>query len=89
MGLVQHAIEAGGISTIGITLLKEVTEKVRPPRSLYLRYPFGHPLGEAFRIAQQRAILLEVLRGLETTTVPGTILEAGFHWRRDRFPGES
>ena len=89
MGLVQHAIEAGGISTIGITLLKEVTEKVRPPRSLYLRYPFGHPLGEAFRIAQQRAILLEVLRGLETTTVPGTILEAGFRWRRDRFPGES
>jgi hypothetical protein len=89
VGLVQHAIEAGGISTIGITLLKEVTKKVRPPRSLYLRYPFGHPLGEAFRVAQHRAILLEALRGLETAPAPGTILEPGFRWRRDRFPGES
>ena len=46
MGLVQRAIEAEGIPTVGISLLKEVTEKVRPPRTLFLRYPFGHPLGE-------------------------------------------
>ncbi len=88
MGLVQRAIEAGGIPTIGISLLKEITEKVRPPRALYLRYPFGHPLGEAHRLAQQRAILLAALHGLETITTPGTILEPGFRWRRTRFEGE-
>ena len=85
MGLVQRAIEAEGIPTVGISILKEVTEKVRPPRSVFLRYPFGHPLGEAFNIAQQRAILLDALAGLETITEPGTILEPGYRWRRHRF----
>lgn len=85
MGLVQRAIEAEGIPTIGISILKEVTEKVRPPRSMFLRYPFGHPLGEAFNIAQQRTILLDAIAGLATIAEPGTILEPGYAWRRHRF----
>jgi hypothetical protein len=85
VGLVQRAIEARGIATIGITLQKEVTRKVKPPRALFLRYPFGHPMGEAFATAQQRAILDAALAGLETITVPGTILEPGWAWRRHRF----
>lgn len=85
MGLVQRAIEAEGIPTIGITLQKEVTKKVKPPRALYLHYPFGHPLGEAFQVKQQRAIVLDALRALETITEPGTILEPGYLWRRHRF----
>jgi hypothetical protein len=86
VGLVQRAIEAEGIPTVGISILREVTEKVRPPRSVFLRYPFGHPLGEAFNVAQQRTILLDALAALETITEPGTILEPGYVWRRHRFP---
>lgn len=85
VGLIQRAIEAEGIPTVGISILREVTEKVRPPRSVFLRYPFGHPLGEAFNVRQQRAILLDALRALETVTEPGTIVEPGYQWRRHRF----
>ena len=85
MGLIQRTIEAKGIPTIGITLQKEVTERVKPARALYLRYPFGHPLGEAFHVNQQRTILLEALKGFETIRNPGTILEPGYAWRRHRF----
>jgi hypothetical protein len=85
VGLIQRAIEACGIPTIGITLQKEVTRKVRPPRAVYLRYPFGHPMGEAFAAAQQRTILSEALAALETITAPGTIIEPGYVWRRHRF----
>ena len=85
MGLLQRAIEAEGIPTIGITLQREVTQKVKPPRALSLRYPFGHPLGEAFHVKQQRTILLDGLRALETITEPGTSLEPGYRWRRHRF----
>jgi D-proline reductase (dithiol) PrdB len=85
VGLIQRAIEAEGIPTVGISILKEVTEKVRPPRSVFLRYPFGHPLGDAFNIAQQRTILLDVLNALEGITEPGTIVEPGYQWRRHRF----
>jgi len=85
VGLVQRAIEAEGIPTIGISILKEVTEKVRPPRSVFLRYPFGHPLGEAFNVAQQRTILRDALNALEGIAEPGTIVEPGYQWRRHRF----
>ena len=85
MGLVQRAIEAAGIPTIGITLQKEVTRRVRPPRALYLRYPFGHPMGEAFATAQQRTILTDALRALESLHLPGEIVEPGYRWKRHRF----
>ena len=85
MGLIQRAVEAVGIPTIGITLQREITTKVKPPRALYLRYPFGHPMGEPFAVKQQHAILETALRGLETITEPGTILEPGWPWRRHRF----
>ena len=85
MGLVQRAIEAAGLPTVGITLQKEITRKVKPPRALYLRYPFGHPMGEAFAKAQQRTILLDALTALETVTEPGTILEPGYRWKRHQF----
>lgn len=71
--------------TVGITLQKEITRKVKPPRALYLRYPFGHPMGEAFATAQQRTILLDALATLETVTEPGTIVEPGYRWKRHRF----
>jgi D-proline reductase (dithiol) PrdB len=85
VGLVQRAIETAGLPTIGITLQREITRRVRPPRALSLRYPFGHPMGEAFATAQQRTILVDALRALETVSVPGTILEPGYRWRRHRF----
>lgn len=85
MGLVQRAIEGAGVPTIGITLQKEITRKVKPPRALYLRYPFGHPMGEAFATAQQRTILVDALAALETVTRPGTIVEPGYRWKRHRF----
>ena len=85
MGLIQRAVEKVGIPTIGVTLQKEITRRVKPPRALYLRYPFGHPMGEAFVVRQQRAVLLAGLEALETITEPGTIIEPGWAWRRHRF----
>jgi D-proline reductase (dithiol) PrdB len=85
VGLVQRAIEVAGLPTIGITLQREITRRVRPPRALHLRYPFGRPMGEAFATAQQRTILLDALRALESVSVPGTILEPGYRWKRHRF----
>ena len=85
MGLVQRAIEAAGVPTVGITLQKHITLSVRPPRALYLRYPFGHPMGEAFAVAQQRTILRDALRALETVSTPGQIVEPGYRWKRHRF----
>ena len=85
MGLIARAIEMTGIPTVVISLAREVTENVKPPRAIHLRFPFGNPVGEPGNIDQQRAILhdcLEALRGIEE---PGTILEPGYRWRREDY----
>ncbi|MEJ2469742.1 MAG: hypothetical protein P8Y96_01310 [Desulfuromonadales bacterium] len=82
MGLVQRAIEKAGIPTVGITIVRDYTEKVRPPRSIFLKWPFGHPLGEPGHVRQQRAVILEAFRALYTISEPGTIIDLPFRWRR-------
>ena len=46
VGLIQRAIEYAGITTVSISLLREITEKIRPPRALFVPFPLGYPLGE-------------------------------------------
>lgn len=38
-------IEAAGIPTVSVTMLREVTAKVDPPRALFVDTPLGYPLG--------------------------------------------
>lgn len=85
MGLIQRAIEQVGIPTIGISIVREYTVKVKPPRTIYLRWPFGHPLGEPFNLLQQRAVLAEAFKALYSIDEPGEIVDLPFKWRRQRY----
>jgi len=75
VGLIQREIERVGISTIGISLLRWVSEKIKPPRTVFLPRRIGHPLGEPFNIAQQRKVLLSTFNALYTITRPGEIVD--------------
>jgi len=85
VGLVQREIEKAGIPTIGISIVRKYSEKVKPPRTVFLRWPFGHPLGEPFRPAQHRAVLEKAFDALYTVDVPGTIVDLPFRWRREKY----
>ena len=54
-------IEAAGIPTVSITLLREITERVAPPRALYVDRPLGFPLGRAHDAPLQRRIVTSAL----------------------------
>lgn len=82
MGLIQRVIEAAGIATIGISIVREYAEQVQPPRTAFLKWPFGHPVGEPHNRAQQRAVVEESLRLLYEMDTPGTIVDLPFAWRR-------
>lgn len=69
VGLIQSAIEAGGIPTVSITVLEEVTRKVRPPRTIFVDRPLGYPLGAPNDVGLQTRILLAAL-GLLTRPPP-------------------
>ncbi len=83
--MIQREIEKQGIPTIGVSIVREYTEKVRPPRTIFLRWPFGHPLGEPFKKAQQRVVLAEAFRALYAIQEPGTIVDMPYRWRRERY----
>lgn len=85
MGLIQRKVERAGISTIGISIARGYTKNARPPRSVFLRWPLGHPLGEPFNRDQQRAVLAEALKALYAIDAPGEIIDLPFKWRRQTY----
>jgi len=86
VGLIQREIERAGAPTIGISIVRKFTESVKPPRTVFLKWPFGHPLGEPFNASQHRAVLREVFKALADISVPGTIVEPPFRWKREKYP---
>lgn len=69
--------------TVSVSLLPDATAKVRPPRAVAVRWPFGHPLGEPFNRAQQMTVIHDALAALYRAT-PGAIVPLGYRWRRER-----
>ncbi len=63
------------MTTISISLIKEITERVKPPRSVFPGFPLGHPVGYPFQSFRQLQILRLLLKQLKTIKIPGTIIE--------------
>jgi len=57
VGLLAGEIEKRGIATTSVSTLREVTEKVRPPRALFVDVPLGYPLGRPHDVELQTRIL--------------------------------
>ena len=43
--MLARALESEGIATTSISMVREHSEKVKPPRALFVPFPFGHALG--------------------------------------------
>lgn len=70
VGLIQGVIERSGIPTVSISLLREVTEKVKPPRVLFVDRPLGYPLGAPEDASLQKRILRAALDLLNREHLP-------------------
>ena len=56
--------------TASITMLPEVTRKVRPPRALAVPFPLGYPLAAPLHSSRQREVLRALLALCESIEVP-------------------
>ena len=80
MGLVAAELERQGIATVAIQLLREVAERVRPPRALCVPFPHGYPLGLPGDPVGQRRVIEAALRLVEDPSLVPPVLvdfEAG------------
>lgn len=82
MGLIARVLEEAGISTVCLNMRREVAENVKPPRTLFVKFPFGAPLGPAGDSETQRGVILEALDVLAKATEPGTIIDSRRVWKR-------
>ena len=63
-------MEQEGIPTTQISLVREHTEVIRPPRALWVPFMFGRPLGVPNDAGFQRRVLLATLQLFETPSGP-------------------
>lgn len=84
-GLIARALEEHGISTVVVNLNRQQPERIKPPRCLLLKYPYGRPFGQPNDVDQQRTIVEDALNLLLTVTKPGSIVEMPYRWRREDF----
>ncbi len=74
VGLVAAELERKGISTVAIQLLREVAERVQPPRALFVPFRHGYPLDAPGEQARQHAVLEAALRLLEARAATPPVL---------------
>ena len=70
VGLIAGELERRGIATTSVTVLEEITRKVRTPRALTVPYALGYPLGEPGDAALQTRILRAALALLDDPGPP-------------------
>jgi D-proline reductase (dithiol) PrdB len=85
VGLLAREIEARGVTTVALALVRELAVVVKAPRMLYLHWPFGHALGEPGKRDQQRTILHDAFSMATTASRPGLIVDLPYQWKRQKY----
>ncbi len=70
MSAVGHYLEQEGIPTAAISLVREHSEAMGPPRSLWVPFMLGRPLGAPHDTAFQRRVLLALLALFDAESGP-------------------
>ena len=72
------------IETASVTLARDITQRVKAPRALFLPFMMGHHFGVPHHRTLQREVVLTALGLLETTTVSGEIAVFPKTWAQAR-----
>ena len=67
-------LERRGVSTVTVQLLREVAQRVRPPRALFVPFLHGYPLDRPDDPSRQHAVLEAALALLEAEHANGPVL---------------
>ena len=70
MCAISHILEREGLQTAGISLVRENAVHMRPPRSLWVRFPLGRPLGKPNDAGFQHRVIAAALALLARPSGP-------------------
>ncbi len=63
-----------------MTSALDITQAVKPPRSVFLDFPLGHQTGKALQPELQQNILVDAFNALESMEEPGAIVTLPYRW---------
>ena len=72
---------------MSVSVARDVTEHVKPPRAVFVPFRMGHHFGVPFHRELQRRLILDALGLLETATESGTIVDLPLTWAQARREG--
>ena len=72
---------------MSVSVARDVTEHVKPPRAVFVPFRMGHHFGVPFHRELQRRIILDALGLIETATESGTIVDLPLTWAQARREG--
>lgn len=72
--MIAAEFEKAGITTVVIQFLRQIAEKVRPPRALCVPFKHGFPLGEPNNAPLQENVIRSALEIAEQTDESGPVL---------------
>ncbi len=75
MSVLGHFLEDEGLATTGISLIRLHAEKIKPPRSVWVPFELGRPLGPPNDPALQRQVLARALSLLESDDGPAVLVD--------------
>ena len=87
MSLVANLVEASGIPTLLIGTVRDIVERVRPPRAVCIDNPVGRTFGPPRASRKQESLLAEALGRAHAFKRKGQIIDLPGNWT-DR-PGAS
>ena len=77
MGGLAHYLEQDGLATTQISLIRLHSEKIRPPRALWVPFELGRPLGPPNDEAFQHRVLKAALDLLAAPSGPVLAASSG------------
>ncbi len=69
-GALARVLEQQGLATAAFSLVREYTEKVRPPRAVFVPFPFGAPCGLPGEREQQLSVVRTALATFDAPQGP-------------------
>jgi hypothetical protein len=70
VGTLAHVIEAAGLATVALSLVRPQIERSQPPRAMHCEFPLGRPLGRPGDAEFQRRVLSAAFALLERPAGP-------------------
>lgn len=68
--MLAHVFESAGLTTVGLALVREHAERVKPPRMLAVPFPFGYALGKPNDVALQHRVIAAAFDLLQRSAGP-------------------